>query len=326
MELESDYEKNKKIINSESENITHVEYSEDMQTEKDNHGIIESRAPHRDQDLDSEYTEEYVEQSGGSRNDESLDYLDDYSSTQYNKKKLDSYEKEFKMIFDKAQEYRKRIMQLQQNIKGGKKEPSKGFKLYVEMAKTLKGHIHDNMLKQKDFMKISKMIIDDVKRRLGTTEITDKVREDSLKIASNPGEYVKKYKEKNLSEGTQKYSTKNNKSMRGGVKDNDRSLTEYFRDINNRNSSFMIGGEIDYNSTQKNSISKIDKNSDYDFKEHLNTETNDRSLTEYFRDINNRNSSLMVGGKENSDYGITEYLNTESNGRSNRLHYKTFIY
>lgn len=264
MELRSDFKRINNLLDTDTEDITHIELSEDVVTGgKNDSDITESRAPrHRGRDLDTEYSEEYVEQSGGGNGEESLDYLDDYSSAQYNykSKDLDTYEKEFKMIFDRAREYRKRIMNFQQRMEGGKpeeqkpkkkREPPKALNFYIEMAKTLRKTVSDKRIKHKDFMKISKMIIDDVKKKIGTTELTDKVKENALRIAENPGEYVKRF----LSTISSKASTGGGNIMYGGWENDDignsneideRSdygLTEYL------NNTETKGGRMLYNRT-----------------------------------------------------------------------------
>lgn len=123
-----------------------------------------------------------------------------------NDKLLDSYEKEFFAIFNKAKEYQRRISKIENRMIGGaddetrvsersEKKPrplNETMRLTIDVAKKLKETGRYPDIPWKHIMQVSKLIIDDAKR--DSKEITPVVRERALELASNPDEYVSRWR------------------------------------------------------------------------------------------------------------------------------------
>lgn len=127
---------------------------------------------------------------------------------------LDGFEKDFFNIFDKARDYRMRIEELEggrrrrSNLDSDKpkRKSSVSFTLNLDIAKKLKPTLEKmekvNPSPKKEnlqikAMKISKMILDDIKKTLGIEKIDEsninQVRKEAMNKAENPEQYVHKY-------------------------------------------------------------------------------------------------------------------------------------
>lgn len=116
----------------------------------------------------------------------------------------DPYEKDLISIFNKAREFKQRIENMnltssqaqgfqKSNMIGGRKiNDTIAFMLVLTKKMKDSGKYPD--LKQTNFMKISKMILDDAKKQTGLTKIDDVLKEKALKIADNPDPYVAKFR------------------------------------------------------------------------------------------------------------------------------------
>ena len=147
-------------------------------------------------------------------------------------------EKRLFAIFQKAINYRDGVKDNNElNQKGGqiesgekpKKSVNKTLRLMLDLTKIMKNLGKYPDIKQKDYMKVSKMILDEAKKREGTEEVTPRVAEVAEKIAQNPDEYIQKVrlimsqsKGNNRMSSTKSYSkrsyNKRNGSKRSGSK------------------------------------------------------------------------------------------------------------
>lgn len=213
MELLSDFGRVSNLLNNDNE-ITGVEFSEDRSYMNTNTNMpMDSKQydqnpitggendSNRNKDIaNTTWMNKEFEQQFGGEND-NLNYLDNYVSAQY---KLDanSYEKEFRDIFNKARDYRERVTRLR-NMAGGqeenvsseekkKKPPSKALVLMLMIAKTISDSGKYPDVKRKDLMRIAGMIMSDAKKDMGTTEITDEVHGEALRKAKDPAQYIER--------------------------------------------------------------------------------------------------------------------------------------
>lgn len=246
MEFQSDFSRIQNLLNTEE--ITNVEFSEDDVSDRNKRNNW-NRQDKKDM---IEQTDEYDKQNGGAG--DNLNYLDDYTSSQYKSQKLDSYEKDFYNIFNKAREYRKRVLNVQNRMDGGqdsagpgagekKKRPvNKTLGLMLEMTKKMKDSGKYKDIQQKHFMKISKLILDQAKKDAGSTDINDAVRRKALELADRPDDFVARFrreqKEQNEKQAGESNSAGNYRSRRISDNDNDsfRDGSQYYpQDSNYRN-------------------------------------------------------------------------------------------
>lgn len=182
----------------------------------DNYSKIQEEGNRRAERLSDTRPEEYdVDEmrNDGSRRNRSIGY--DFQSARGGKKdenNLDSYEKEFFAIFNKAKEYRRRIMDVQNRMEGGQMNEESGqsresegssgekkprplnetMRLTIDVARKLKESEKCPGIQWKHLMQVSKLIIDDAKS--GGKEVNIDVRNKALELASNPDEYVSKWR------------------------------------------------------------------------------------------------------------------------------------
>ena len=132
---------------------------------------------------------------------------DNHTSSKFKPNSSDPYEKDLYNIFKKAREYRERVINVQSKMDGGKKrynnenEPkkkkplNKTMALMLEMSKIMKQSISTEGVQYKHLMQISKMILDEAKRREKTTEVNEKVSQLALQLARHPDKFVAQFKE-----------------------------------------------------------------------------------------------------------------------------------
>lgn len=233
MDFQSDSNKIHKLLNTEE--LTSVEFEEESNSGDD----IANELDYREND-----------QYGG----------------EYNA--YDSYEKNLKSIFDKAHEFKKRIEnmnytygqstqnqstqnQSSQVMIGGRKI-NDTLAFMLELTKKMKDSGKYPDLKQTNFMKISKMILDDAKRQTGITKIDDTLKEKALQLAENPDPYVAKFRSmqtdktssnkgnsrKGVENSRNRFMKYENKMKKGSWKDADSNYRDYsqanvWNDVNN---------------------------------------------------------------------------------------------
>lgn len=196
MEFQSDFGRIKSLLNTEE--MTNIEFSEKYPED-----TMLSESEKTFSDDKSRYNKQY----GGKY--DNINYLNDYTSAQYDSKKLDDYEKDFFDIFNKAREYRERVIKLQNKMSGGqepdniapakkKRTVNETLKLMLDMVKEMKKSNKYPGIQQKNFMKIAKAILDDVKKKEDVTKLTDNVKKIALQIAKNPDEYIKRFHPENV--------------------------------------------------------------------------------------------------------------------------------
>ena len=180
--------------------------AEDLSDEIDldyNVDVMDNEGSKRHRGLDTDFRQQF-----GGKN-ENLNYLDDYTSGQYNTNRLDSYEKDFFAIYNKARDYRQRIMDVDNKQHGGeevkkKREVNKTLALMLELTAIMKASGKYPDIQQKHFMKISKLIVDDAKKQTGLEKVDEKVRDRALELVKNPDKYVTQFRnEQTLIKNTQ---------------------------------------------------------------------------------------------------------------------------
>ena len=193
---------------------------------------------------DYDFTEK--EQKGGNYN---LNYLDDYSSAQYGG--LDAVEKDFNAIFNKAREYRKRVIDLQDRMDGGKREQNASLKLGIEIAQKLKEKGKKAGIQWKHLLKVSKLIIDKAKSNTNEETVTPKVIDEALKLADNPDKFIEQYlRQQGNTSDTNSQSQSNRRNKRSNSNSRNKRSNSNSR---NKRKSFM-GGALDdsYSMTNEN--------------------------------------------------------------------------
>lgn len=210
LDLRSDYRKIEDLL--KTENISDIQFSETSEqaynyNKKQRGGFTEFEYS----DFDGMYENKLNKnQYGGLAKSKNSDFNEIYSDNQK--------ENEMFAIFEKARNYRERVMENNEiNQSGGgdeseqpkkKRTVNKTLALMLNLTKIMKtlGRYPD--IKQKDFMKISKMILDDVKKKEGTSELTDHVAKIAEELAKNPDKYVQMFRQ-----GTVQTSNANNRSF-----------------------------------------------------------------------------------------------------------------
>ncbi len=265
---------------------------------------------------------DYVRQFGG-KND-NLNYLDDYTSAQYNSKRLDSFEKEFVDMYNKAREFRQRIGDVenkQKNQFGGqddngekKKRPlPPAIKLMQELTKIMRNTGKYPEIKQVQFIKISKMIVDDAKKQTGMQDVNETVRQAALQIVKNPEKYVERYKNesknaqsdnKSSSNSRGNYSTSSNRSKNFR---NDRSNQQESKDLDDTwkgyDSNFRNYAQADL----WNDKNRSNKNSSNDY------EINRYGSISYKTDGNDNDYQAEL---EENDYDVVDRVHKATKNNS----------
>ncbi|XWV25022.1 hypothetical protein QJ856_gp0756 [Tupanvirus deep ocean] len=232
--------------------------------------IMDNEGSKRHRGLDTDFRW----QTGGKG--DNLNYLDDYTSAQYNSKRLDSYVKEFFAIYNKAREFRQRIMDIEKQ-KGGqeenkpKKPVNKTLALMLELSKNMKDSGKYPNIQQKHFMKISKMIVDEAKKQTGMQEVNDTVRQTALQLVKNADPFVTKFRnEQSQNQGNQ------------GSEGNTRTRSGNYRNSNNNtngnNSRRKFNGDTDDNVMGSNFTNLTDTFSDNKNNFGNNNKTNQNTL------------------------------------------------
>ncbi|AKI80131.1 hypothetical protein QJ850_gp568 [Acanthamoeba polyphaga mimivirus] len=123
-------------------------------------------------------------------------------------KSSNTFERNFHNIFEEAKKYRQRIYDAERKMNGGaddknsskpKRQINKPLRLMLDISKILRDSGNYKDFKIGDYMGIAKLISDHAKEKVGTTEISDEVRSEALKMARDPDEFVTKYKSKKQS-------------------------------------------------------------------------------------------------------------------------------
>ena len=165
----------------------------------------------------------------GGKND-SINYLDSDSKGTGN---VDSLESQLRAIYDKAREYTKRITDAENKMKGGedtntsekkKRTVNKSLRLMLDITKKLSDSKKYPDIQHKHLMKVSKIIVDEAKKRTGKTEIDENVRTTALKLADNADEFVDKYRRgQDQVRSTSNSASKSNLRNRTSDRSNDRN-------------------------------------------------------------------------------------------------------
>lgn len=137
----------------------------------------------------------------------------------YSNGSVDAFEKNLHDIFKKAEEYKDRILNVQNRMEGGAINDT--LRLMLDTTKIMKDTNKYPNLKQKDLMAISKMIVDSAKNKLNQTTTTEEVKELAKKLAKNPDEFIAAYKTKKStsSSGNKSNSRGNYRSSRNNDRD-----------------------------------------------------------------------------------------------------------
>lgn len=233
-DLKSDYGRIKHLL--ETEKMDNIEFMEkedhndnDDLVGDDTYAKIQEEGNKRAEALSDALPEEYnVDEmrNDGSRRYRSIgfDFRSERENRQFtggqNDDKLDSYEKDFFEIFNKAKEYRRRIMDAQNRMDGGQNSEHKPeyekveekkakplgetMKLTMDVSRKIKDSNKYPEIQWKYLMQVSKLIIDDAKKMVGSKEVNNDVREKALELANNPQEYVAKWRERSTQAKEQK--------------------------------------------------------------------------------------------------------------------------
>ncbi|AEQ60587.1 hypothetical protein [Acanthamoeba polyphaga mimivirus] len=141
-------------------------------------------------------------------------------------KSSNTFERNFHNIFEEAKKYRQRIYDAERKMNGGaddnnsskpKRQINKPLRLMLDISKILRDSGNYKDLKTGDYMGIAKLISDRAKEKVGTTEISDEVRSEALKMARDPDEFVTKYRSKKQS------SSSSSSNSRGNSRGNSRN-------------------------------------------------------------------------------------------------------
>lgn len=185
MELRSDYRKIEGLENSE--NISEIEFTESSENNQLHGGFIN----HQIYDDDSQMY-------GG-----------------FNKNELG--ENELYSIFQKAQRYREqmqsKLFQSSNNFQhgGADSAPKKGevLKLMHSMVKNMKAYSESTKkftnLKTKDFLKVCKLILDELKKQYNVEKINAQIHSEALKKSLNPESYIQKMQSSKATGGNRFY-------------------------------------------------------------------------------------------------------------------------
>lgn len=148
--------------------------------------------------------------------------MDDYMTAQNRTDQLDDMERDFFAIFSKAREYRKRVenmMEGGQSAEGGEKKKrtlSPVIRLMIDLSRKMNTSRKYPDIKGIHFMKISKMIVDEAKRRVGTNELNDQVKEEAMRLSDNPTEFVERYRREKAAGSVGE--SKEKKNERGNIR------------------------------------------------------------------------------------------------------------
>jgi len=140
--------------------------------------------------------------------------------------------KSFFAIYNKAREYRQKLMDIEKQ-RGGqdengqqKKKPfNKTLALMLDLTKIMKDSGKYPEIQQKHFIKISKMIVDEAKKQTGMQEVNDTVRQSALQLVKNPEQFVVRFRNEQAqgsSQGLTQGSQTNTRTRSGNTGSNDR--------------------------------------------------------------------------------------------------------
>jgi hypothetical protein len=101
---------------------------------------------------------------------------------------VDDYEKDFYDIFNKAKEYRKRIVALQTNLHGGAREANPTILILGKIAKEVKQtNKYPEIKKWTDFIKIAKVILDKARANTNISDLSnDTLIKEFTRLAKDP--------------------------------------------------------------------------------------------------------------------------------------------
>lgn len=160
-----------------------------------------------DDEFNLEFTEDN-DQTGGA------EYTDE--------KRLNQIEDQFMQIMNQAREYRNRIMNMQNQLGGDDDQPKKkreiprALALILQLNGALRATGKYKDIPPKFLMKISKMIIDDAKKQLNTTELTLAVEEKAMVLVKNSDYYVNRFRTENPDLLTKKNTDTNSSNSSTG--------------------------------------------------------------------------------------------------------------
>lgn len=190
--------------------------------------------------------------------------------------KYDNFQRENEMfaIFEKARNYRDRVNEKKQD--GGKNKSgenksgenkkrviNKTLALMLNLTKIMKNHNKYQQLKQKDFMKISKMILDDAKNANKTTELTDAVIKKAEELANQTAEELANQTTEELAKNPNIYIQKLlNESAQKVTNTNDRSFSRHLETNSTKNNRGIVVGT---NKNKNNRLNSVNKNNRHRF-------------------------------------------------------------
>lgn len=260
----SDYDKIKHLLDTEK--ITDIEFTErdtditfgnnnpkQSLVGGDNYSRIQEEGNRQAERMSDSRPDEYsVDEmrNDGSRRNRSIGYdLNNMRGGDGNE--TDSYTKDFFEIFNKAKQYQRRIMNVQNNMSGGKmdddsdkfssrndrssrssrnfqnaeksqdkkpKQLNDSMRLSLDVSKKIKDSNQYPEIPFKHLMQVAKLIITDAKD--GSSNITLEVREKALDLASNPDKYVAKWKEQMMQKNSESQESSSKHSVRRSVRSN----------------------------------------------------------------------------------------------------------
>jgi hypothetical protein len=290
MDIDSEF-KNKNLLDTDS--VTKKVEFEEYTINDDDYQNNNRNTYRTNNDTD------HAKQLGGKN--QNLNYLDDYTSSQYNSKRLDAYEKDFIDMYNKAREYRHRIIDVEnkrkneQSQSGGQQETQKKVRvlnptvrLMLDLTKIMKSSGKYPEIKQSQFMQISKMIVDDAKKQTGMQEVNDTVKQSAMQLAKNPQKYIERFKnQQSLKDGNS--DTKSGSNFRGNDK------MKNFRD--NKNSD-------------KNPDADSWRGSDSNYRNYAQANLwNDRNFS---KDSDDTGRDSYINRYGNNDRNDTNYTNKQA--------------
>lgn len=335
-EVEFEEYKNYSDNNDRKHNGYNVQY---MNDNANYHYSGQNNETDRNNFENDKYDSDYVKQFGGKN--ENINYMDDYTSSQYNSKRLESYEKDFMDLYNKAREFRQRVINVEnehndinRNQYGGqgengekKKRPlPPAIRLMQELSKIMRESGKYSEFKPAQLIKISKMIVDDAKKQTGMQEINETVRQAALQIVKNPDEYIKRFKNEQASLGNSNNSSSSNSrsnSNKSKKFQNDRNQSS--KDQNNIN---------DTNSTWRGSDSNYRTYAQADLwndKNQSNKPSNDREINRYgtvsYRaDIRNDDNDDYQLELDETNYDVVDRVQKINKNKSREINKNTNKY
>ncbi|XWV26277.1 hypothetical protein QJ857_gp0798 [Tupanvirus soda lake] len=348
---QSNEDKNNNTWEAQEENLQrytgyNINDRNDPQYQQDYYAKKQERGNRRAESLSDErnwnYNVDYMDNEGSKRHrgietdfrwqtggkEENLNYLDDYTSAQYNSKRLDSYEKEFFAIYNKAREFRQRIMDIEkqkggQDVNKPKRAVNKTLALMLELSKNMKDSGKFPNIQQKHFMKISKMIVDEAKRQTGTQEVNDSVRQAALQLVKNAEPFVAKFRSEQsqnqgsqLSEGNTRTRSGNYKNSRNNTNGNNRNRRRFNGD-NDDNSMGSNFSDLTDNFSEKRTNSGNNRGSDQNYPwKGSNSNYRNYAQSNLWRDVPEwRNTQSNFTDTQRFSGDAQDYLNSPSGSK-----------